>query len=221
MPQVRLYKFMSAEYGMRAIRERRLRISRIDQLNDDFEFIGIALALKEDRIALREMRKQLGAANGIICMSEEWSSPQMWAHYADSHKGMVLGFDVIPQTYFPVRYEEKRPTLESMGLSRFDEMSEKDMELLVRMKAKGWEYERERRAFIRLEDGVRIDGQVHYFLDFGPGLDLKEVIVGTRFRTERAEVERAVAKHDVAIFMARGDFEDFKVVRQNDPSMWR
>jgi hypothetical protein len=218
---MRLYKFMSAEYGMRAIRERRLRVSRIEELNDDFEFLGIALSLKEDRIALREMRKHLGAKNGIICMSEEWSSPLMWAHYADSHKGMVLGFDVILQAYFPVRYEERRPTLESLGLSRFEDMSEKDMETLIGMKAKGWEYERERRAYIGLEDGIMIDGQVHYFMDFGLGLELKEVIVGTRFRTERPEVVRAVANPEVDIFMARGDFEDFKVVRQNDPSLWR
>lgn len=30
----------------------------------------------------------------IFCMSEVWDSVLMWAHYADSHKGFAVGFDV-------------------------------------------------------------------------------------------------------------------------------
>ena len=31
---------------------------------------------------------------GVICFSEIMDSPLMWAHYADSHKGICLGFEV-------------------------------------------------------------------------------------------------------------------------------
>lgn len=83
---MRRYRFLSAEYGFRSLQEKRLRIGRIEELNDDFEFLGLALAEKTDRIALREVRRHLHVKSGVLCMSEAWDSPLMWAHYAESHK---------------------------------------------------------------------------------------------------------------------------------------
>lgn len=218
---MRLYRFLNAENGLRSVRERRLRIGRIEELNDDFEFLGIALDLKADRIALRRMRKQISETKGVICMSANWSSPLMWAHYADSHKGMVLGFDVPAGTFTKVEYVLDRPTLASMGLSKFGAITEPQMSRLITMKAKGWEYEHEYRAFTHLRDGVDINGQVHFFFPIGPGMTLREVIVGSRFEAERAVVTSAVeGLEGVEVFMARGDFKKFEVVRQHQDSMW-
>ena len=33
-------------------------------------------------------------ASGLLCFSRHWYSPALWAHYADNHKGMCLGFDI-------------------------------------------------------------------------------------------------------------------------------
>lgn len=65
---MRLYRFLGAEYGMRSIKERKIRIGRIEELNDDLKFIGVALEAKEERIAPREMRRHLNVGNGVICM---------------------------------------------------------------------------------------------------------------------------------------------------------
>lgn len=221
VPLKRLYRFMNAENGLRSLRDRRLRIGRIEELNDDFEFLGIALHHKEDRITLRKTRQALGEARGVLCMSETWESPLMWAHYADSHKGMVLGFDVPVPAYQKVRYIDKRPTLASLGITSMDEMTAEHMGELIGLKSSGWEYEREWRAYVTLDEGVRLNGTMHYFVDFGIALKLREVIVGLRFQTQRSEVERAVGDASVDLFMARGDFDDFKVVRQHQDSMWR
>lgn len=211
---------MNAENGLRSIRDKRLRIGRIEELNDDFEMLGIALADKVDRVALRWTRRDLDKTSGVICMSEAWDSPLMWAHYADSHKGMVLGLDVPDHVFSKVEYVEKRPTLASLGFTNFSEMTPEVMARLIRLKAKGWEYEREHRAFISLTDGVDIKGQTHYFIPMGEEVLLREVIVGSRFKETRAEVTEAVNDHVVDIFMARGDFEEFKVVRNHQDSMW-
>lgn len=216
---MRLYRFLNAENGLRSLADKRLRVGRIEELNDDFEFIGVATDIREERIALRNTRKQLSEDNGVLCMSKTWESPLMWAHYGDSHKGMVLGFDVPEVLYPAVEYVEKRPTREEMGLDGVGQMSEATMGRLIKMKAKGWEYEQEHRAFVGLTDGVMLHGTVHYFVDFGPQLALKEVIVGSRFKTQRSEAMRLV-EPGVEVFMARGDFEDFKVVRQKLDSMW-
>ena len=216
---MRLYRFLNAENGIRSLTDKRLRVGRIEELNDDFEFIGVATDIRSERIALRNTRKQLSKQHGVLCMSRTWESPLMWAHYGDSHKGMVLGFDVPDHLYPAVEYVEKRPSREEMGLSN-GKMSEATMRRLIKMKAKGWEYEQEHRAFVGLTEGILLHGAMHYFVDFGPQLILKEAIVGSRFRTQRSELMRLVNDPGVDIYMARGDFEDFKLVRQHQDSMW-
>lgn len=101
---VRLYRFLNAEFGLRSLVDKRLRVGRIEELNDDFEFIGVATDIREERIALRNTRKQLSANNGVLCMSKGWESTLMWAHYGDSHKGMALGFDVPADLYPAVEH---------------------------------------------------------------------------------------------------------------------
>lgn len=217
---MRLYRFLGAEYGKRSIEERRIRVGRIEELNDDFEFIGVALAEKAERIAMREMRRHLNVNNGVICMSKDWGSPLMWAHYADSHKGMVLGFDVSDRAFYEVEYQKKRPTLSDMGLNTLDDITPEDIKRLIRTKAEGWSYEQEYRAYIALKDGIVINGETHYFMPFSEKMKLKEIIVGSRYKGQRAELVAAVDDPSVDIYMARGSFEEFRVVRQNQESMW-
>lgn len=217
---MRLYRFLGAEYGLRSIVERRIRIGRIEELNDDFEFIGVALSEKADRIALREMRRHISKKNGVICMSKDWDSPLMWAHYADSHKGIVLGFDVPDKAFYKVNYVNKRPTLADMGLSVLDDITPNDIKRLTRTKAEGWTYEQEYRAFVALEDGFEVNGGTHYFTPFSENMKLREVIVGSRYQGTRTEMVAAVSDPSVDVYMARGSFEEFKVVRQRQESMW-
>lgn len=217
---MRLYRFMNAENGLRSIRERRLRIGRIEELNDDFEFIGVALQDKAERIALREMRRHLSDKNGVLCMTKGWSSPLMWAHYADSHKGMVLGFDVPDHAFYEVEYTDKRPKLSDFGHMTLDDITPEDIKRLTKMKAVGWGYEQEYRAYLALNDGVNISGIVHYFLPFSSNLKLREVIVGSRYKGQRSDVLAAVDDPAVDTYMSRGSFEDFVVVRQRQYSMW-
>lgn len=217
---MRLYRFLGAEYGMRSTKKRKIRIGRIEELNDDFEFIGVALEAKEERIALRKMRRHLNVGNGVICMSKDWDSPLMWAHYAESHKGVVLGFDVPDQAFYQVEYTKKRPTLADMGLNTLDDITPEDIKRLIRTKAEGWSYEQEYRAYIGLNDGVPINGEMHYFMPFSENMKLREVIVGSRYKGTRPEMVEAVDDPGVDIYMTRGSFEKFLVVRQYQDSMW-
>ncbi len=205
---------------MRSIREKRLRIGRIEELNDDFEFIGLALSDKTERVALRNMRRHLNVKHGVICMSESWDSPLMWAHYGDSHKGMVLGFDVSGKDFYQVQYTDKRPSLADMGLNTLDDITPEDIKRLIRTKAAGWSYEKERRAYLALNEGVDIGDTRQYFVPFGSKLRLRQVIVGLRYQGERQEVLDAVNDPTVKVFMSRGDFEDFRIVKQRLASMW-
>ena len=39
-----VYHFLCAKFGLEALRKRRLRVSRIMDLNDPFEFLGVDLS---------------------------------------------------------------------------------------------------------------------------------------------------------------------------------
>lgn len=217
----RLYHFMKGPYAIAAIERRRLRISRIEDLNDAFEFIGIALDNKRDRIHLSSYRRQLDMEQGIICMSESWSKPQMWGHYGESFRGMVLGFDVSEEDFFKVRYRKTRPRLADLGLSSYAEIRPEHLKKLARIKADGWAYEDEWRWQLPLSNPEVIQGKTHYFCPFGPNLRLKEVIAGPKFR-ERSygQMLQMVNGMGVEVMLARGDFAKFEVTRQRRLSLW-
>ncbi|MGE3335407.1 MAG: DUF2971 domain-containing protein [Rhodospirillaceae bacterium] len=218
---MRLYRFLSAQNGLRSINEKRLRIGRIEELNDDFEFIGVALRDKEERQALRKMRQHMHEKSGVLCMTKRWSSPLMWAHYADSHKGMLLGFDVPERAFYQVEYTSKRPNLSEFGHKTLDDITPEDIKRLTRLKSAGWSYEEEYRAYLALGVGELIDGAEHFFVPFSSNLKLREVIVGSRYKGLKSEVVAAVGDRTVDIYMSRGSFEEFVVVRQMNANMWR
>lgn len=64
---------------------------------------------------------------GILCMSEAWDNPILWAHYANKHAGICVGFhgdhDVFRLSE-PVTYSAGRPVIERPSDST-DEMLKK------------------------------------------------------------------------------------------------
>ena len=90
---MRLHYFTTERFGLEAIRDRRLKVARLDELNDPFEFLGLKLN-QNDRKKLSKWKNNLGNQIGLICMSEVWDHPLLWGHYANKHQGLCLGFDV-------------------------------------------------------------------------------------------------------------------------------
>lgn len=39
-----------------------------------------------------KFKQQINANSKVVCFSEDYLSPLMWAHYADNHKGFALGY---------------------------------------------------------------------------------------------------------------------------------
>ena len=91
---MRAYKFLDAKFGLKSLRERRLKQSRIHELNDPFELTPYDLTEPTLRWAFLAMREELGREHGLICFSGSWSDPVLWAHYSDKHRGLCLGFEV-------------------------------------------------------------------------------------------------------------------------------
>lgn len=219
---MRLYYFTSQKYGLAAIRDSRLKIARISQLNDPFEFLGLDVE-RSDRRVLNARKKQMDARHGIVCMSVDWTHPLLWGHYADKYKGMALGFDVVDDgSLRVVEYDALRPKLADLGRTSLDDFTEEELKTrLLYRKFDAWCYETEYRTFCELEEKDPATGL--HFLPFSERMKLAQVILGHRCTVTRAELTRTLGDHvaTVSSFMARPGFQRFEVVENALYSAWK
>jgi hypothetical protein len=201
---MRAYKFLNAHFGLKSLYEKRLKISRLDELNDPFEFLPFDLSNRSQRWAARTTRDQIAEKQGILCFSSAWHDPVIWAHYSDKHRGLCLGFELPHQDIAKVvRYVSER-------LPFPDPPTMADAEAMLFTKFSNWQYEQEIRVWAQLNDEE--DGM--YYSDFSDTLRLVEVIAGANCTVPRIGITRALgpAAEHVAITKARAGFTRFEVV---------
>lgn len=212
---MRVYHFLNEEYGLESIEKRRLKISRFDDLNDPFEFFAIELTNKSWRKALQDTKSDLAKEDGMLCFSKSWHSPLLWGHYADKHRGLCLGFDVIEKPLIDVTYIKDR--IDELP----SEINEETMRRWISTKYVDWAYEDETRAFLNLNDICENTG--HYFSDYSSEMELKKVIVGCESKITRRRLNQALGSKysDVIRFKARASFKKFKILKNQNQKLWK
>lgn len=216
-----LFYFTSEKFGLEAIQKRQLKISRINELNDPFEFLGLQLE-RDDRRKLKKWKASMAEHYGLICMSSDWQHPLLWGHYADKHRGICLGFDVSADLGFTkVTYSRERLKLNDLGRESVDSLDSVDMKRLLFTKFDAWMYESEYRIFTTLHDKEPESGL--YFLSFSDQMRLSQVIVGEGASLTRAELAGVLGDKfgGVNCFKARAGFKNFRVEENRYQSAWK
>lgn len=117
-------------------------------------------------------------ARGVLSLAEENDNLLMWAHYADSFRGICLEFSTkyVPFNKIrPVRYTDDRPIFNLASLlQERDQTLEDDDEIykIWGIKASTWSYEKEWRA-------IHVEGNILFSypqkaltgIYFGPNID--------------------------------------------------
>ncbi len=214
---MRAYKFLDAKFGLKSLREKRLKQSRIYELNDPFELTPYDLTNPDLRRTLFKTRDDIGKDRAVVCFSSGWSDPVIWAHYSDKHRGLCLGFE-IPEMKGDVESDESAYVSyigEPLSFPpNFSELESTERFEVVRKvlftKFKHWEYENEIRLWAPLqheEDGL-------HFLEFDEKLRIVEVIVGASCTLPRSEITQALAAlaSEVNIIKARAAYDRFEMV---------
>ena len=210
----RVYKFLPRKWAFDDIEKQHIKISRICDFNDPFELIPFDLTDKEQPDAQIHARTELlsGRGRGMLCFSFKWSNPVLWAHYADKHKGICLGFDLLDDAAHTVRYVKKRQRLPS----DWNEDEKTALQWAIRLlftKFHGWEYEAECRVFASL-DTEEEDG--NYYADFEESqMTLREVILGCECQLDPTGVLESLLepyKEEVRVIRARPSDESFDMI---------
>ncbi len=211
---------MKREHGLRAIRQRRLKIARLAQLNDPFEFLPFSLRTRADRAGFERWRGAMDIDHGLLCFSSKATNPVLWSHYAENHRGVCLAFDVPDHLLLEVQYVSKRGRIDVDAFIGSDgEAGECLIRRALATKYTHWRYENEWRVFISLDHEAR-EGDL-YFADFGPEIRLRQVIVGPKSTITREEVADALGDlQGVEAYKARLAFQSFTVVKNRDQKLW-
>jgi hypothetical protein len=168
----------------------------------------------------RRLTQIMDQGFGILCLTETRSSPLMWAHYANSHRGICVGFDRdgleevgthihdsrgFGSHIYKVQYCHELPVFDTADPPPQGEMVRR----AVRTKSSDWSYEREYRFVVGLKDNTRT---WRYSNDA-----LAEVILGCRIDpTDEQRIREILQKKDLrpALFRAvirRGQYAlDFR-----------
>ena len=87
-----------------------IKVSRIKTVNDLFELQPYLRLNKDERRQLGQIRTKVADTYGMVCFSTNWQEPIMWGHYAESNKGIVLGFEIVSNkfTIKEVKYPSER-----------------------------------------------------------------------------------------------------------------
>lgn len=164
-------------------------ISNPNTFNDPFDCWGM---LENDTPQVKDIdvnfcERMLNEGSnelGIICMCGNWESQLMWSHYADSHKGICLGYEIRESEWKggddfvlrPVQYRKLSPIPMSKAWGNLETFlpSDEAADAILRTKNPEWHYEREWRVMCKSRyRGKRVPlGQL--------GIQLKEVIFGMK-----------------------------------------
>lgn len=195
--------------------EKRMRLSRFDTLNDPFELMSLRVVGPDARKTLKSVISNFVSKLGVLCMVKHSRSPLMWAHYADNHRGVCLGFDVLPDDVpQKVQYTSERKVHVLDTAHPTGGITEHHLNELLTTKSSGWKYEEEWRLIIKLMEPDPVNG--HHYLPFHQNFVLREIIVGLRCKESVESFRRLVGDvgQSVSIIQARPAFETFTIVPQ-------
>lgn len=162
-----------------------------DNRAESIRYIRETWPLKAE-LSARDTGRFFGLRFGIYCLSANCTNPLMWSHYADSHRGLVLGIDtdlICDSCREPlqVTYSSQRAPLNH----RFNRDPSHYQELLIALittKSLHWSYEQEYRILFELEECSRSqtpDGSQIYLYSIAPK-SIVRVILGSRVLRQTA-----------------------------------
>ena len=166
-----------------------------------------------------EVLATLSQKFGVICFSADSLHPLMWAHYASSHRGLVLEFDEADpifhhESFLKVDYNAARTEYDPGGPS-----DRKAVELFAKRKSLHWQYEQEHRLIVDLALARKqvIGTQVIYLFQIEPKL-LKSVTVGLRatnaIRNEVLSLAGKAPLEHLEVFQVETDKNEFRLHRR-------
>lgn len=196
---MKLYKYCD-DNGVDILRNQALKISKISEFNDPFEFKIAKNDNKNINEAVNELYEYQRKKYRVICFSSKCNNLILWSHYSKNHTGILITFETdliflnnqdtltkylehvdykktminIPNNYMQLRYEEKENIVKKNTYRKYLD----------------WEYEDEYRAifYVSASDDKK-------YIDIHPN-SIMEVVLGLNFDLKLESDIKALLKKD-------------------------
>ena len=204
-----IFQFYFNYFGM----SRKIRVG-----SDEWKKLRI-VTTQEIKLFRNEL-ENLRHTTGISCLSESCDSNLMWAHYANSNRGMCVEynlFEITKQLQFtpvPVIYSAEGACLKSIDPENADIEAIRFLISTVSSKSEDWAYEKEWRI-IRDNGscGDAWDSQKHGALL--PMIEPSSIILGCKAEGDfEKQVREYCESHKINLFKMKQDYESFGLVKQ-------
>jgi hypothetical protein len=174
------------------LREQQIEFAQ-DSAQDIIEKIAAFQIFDLRRIG-KQIREGWNEKMGVACFSREFDIIQMWAHYADNHKGIVIGIDETeimsdPRQLAEVEYNDEFVCFPVFANPERLALYEPYIMQAFHRKEKRWQYEKEVRFYINLDEKAS-DG--HYYKDI-PASSIKVVYLGLRAHETTKIIAKEIA----------------------------
>lgn len=195
-PQIIALKEQLSTIGIVGLTDEDLWNNFLNIMSPDFIVNQVNTSGPQVQKLLAEKFEQIG----MLCLTEKKDNLLMWAHYAESHTGFVVGLDADHEFFdhrrseqdelrhlVKVEYVNERPAVNLSELQSVD---------VFASKARIWEYEQEWRLFKSLADADDIkpvsdtEAPIHLFKF--PLSSVKVIVLGARMPL--ATQEHMIAK---------------------------
>ena len=228
------YHFLSADHAIDDLKKKRLKVSLFRDLNDVFELQPYLRYKYEKRQPYHREFERISNKWGMLCFSATREQQLMWAHYADKHRGIALGFAKPKGRLVKVCYPDSEIRTK-IDLTRDDTENERRFLELAKVKSHDWHYEKEHRLLLELKectcdeekrrylgcfgDDLRlrevVEEEKWHFKPFGDGLELREVVLGCRFdQNKRSQVQHLADRLGAVVIETREEWQGYKIKRK-------
>lgn len=207
---MKLYRYRPLnQFTLNEILKQEWWLSDVKSFNDPFELEyrdvwklereeDMPYDLPDFRSKQRKMYNDLDGKLGIVSLSQTYQNILMWSHYADSHKGVCIEYEINEELIFDeksysdastyryrkVAYSEgnKLPQITGLGESH---------DFILCTKSNDWRYEKEIR-FLSAENNVLRNS-----------LPITKIYVGLRFPKENIHLIKSVSKNIPVCFVSK------------------
>lgn len=144
-------------------------------------------------------------SSGVLCLTRNQFNLLMWAHYAESHKGGVIGIDteasgldcasknIIPAKFGSVIYSSVRPTAAGIKIPRIlnSDACRATLEKIYLSKSIDWAYEEEVRIVRNLENEEHTPTllEIHHADIPIPKSSIRQIFLGSNFDSSDGDLD--------------------------------
>ena len=174
------------------------KMMRSRSKRDEVKAMVGAAAVDAAKFGMNKFYEKTSKEFGIFCLSEENLNLLMWSHYANSHLGFVVGFDMSSDFFskgysLPI-WKPKKINYVSERPSKFFNEFSPDMKEFFYTKGDVWEYENEWRMIAPLELPLAWVEEKPKGVHPLPKKSVSEVIFGARMSDEEVRLVCQIIK---------------------------